>query len=212
MMNGITEDHQFKTRSGWKYFHEIELDKDELYCWEMTPKTGGFLNKSYIENTTTFKNTCRGFLKPVKKEFHLSYTNELYYIKNKYIDSIMTPNHKCPAALLETDNYKDQYVELQPAREIYENVNKCWEIATEDDDSEYDDYQSMFGVTEYFTKSPILFNLENKWNSLFYKLMPADFKVIIKDSSIVSFTMSETPSINENMLIYARRNGTEFWI
>ena len=43
--------------------------------------------------------------------------------------------------------------------------------------------------------------------------MPADFKVIIKGcSSIVSFTMSETPSINENMLIYARRNGTEFWI
>ena len=33
-MNGITEDHQFKTKQGWKYFHEIEIKKDDLYCWK----------------------------------------------------------------------------------------------------------------------------------------------------------------------------------
>ena len=161
MINGITEDHQFQTSSGWKYFHEIELEKDELYCWEMTPKTGGFLNKKLLRIPPPLKNTFRGFLKPLKKS-SIMYTHELYHIKNKYIDSIMTPNHKCPAALLETDNYKDQYVMLQPAREIYENVNKCWDIANDDDDNEFDDYQAMFGVTEYFTKSPILFNLEKQ--------------------------------------------------
>ena len=49
-MNGISDDHQFKTRSGWKYFHEIEVEKDELYCWRFKKANGGFLNKSFLSN------------------------------------------------------------------------------------------------------------------------------------------------------------------
>lgn len=32
-MIGITSDHEFKTRDGWKYFDDIDIQKDELYCW-----------------------------------------------------------------------------------------------------------------------------------------------------------------------------------
>lgn len=29
-MNGISSDHQIKTKDGWKYFGQIDINKDEL--------------------------------------------------------------------------------------------------------------------------------------------------------------------------------------
>ena len=55
-MIGITDNHEFKTQDGWKFFHEIDINKDELYCWNFKVVVLEPCNKEYIYNNNIKNN------------------------------------------------------------------------------------------------------------------------------------------------------------
>ena len=88
-MIGITEDHEFKTRDGWKFFHEIDIKKDELYCWRFKEidddPCGLWYCDSYEQNGNQITNSANFYISPDKKCFYSKNDCDLFQIKNDYI-------------------------------------------------------------------------------------------------------------------------------
>ena len=117
MFNGITEDHQFKTKEGWKYFHEIDIKKDELYCWRFKvideDCSDSIYEYNYLQEGKPVKENSIFYIKPLEKKFHLKNNCDLYQIKNEFIDLIATETYEIPVIFIHGENRYDNYSDLE---------------------------------------------------------------------------------------------------
>lgn len=200
-MIGITEDHQFKTRDGWKYFHEIE--NDELYCWKFVYYDGqeyGLINyreRLMTQNKQRFYEPCQSFIKPLQKHFYLSNDRDLFEIKNEHMDLITTNNYLLPVARVDYDDRYGNYNDVMTIDSILKQVNKG-----------NDDF-GIYAFSETLTTSS-----DCQLDEIMFKLESTHFKKITtRNTSIVCFTMPDVSYNNEESCrIYVRRNGKEFWV
>ena len=224
-MYGFSDEYQIKTKDGWKYFHEIEIDKDELYCWkfeEMEKLPDRMIYAEYrVENHRFVKDSLNAYVKPLKKHFYLENDCDLYQIKSYFIDVIVTSNYKIPCVFKHFDyKIKDRSSPL-PANEFYEIVkNEPHKQVYYDNipDSEYDSDESeseelqmsgMYVFSEMLIKHSPPHKIY-RWSDLEFKLNPSDVKKIdTRNTSIVNFTM---PELQENFSwkIYLKKDNKEF--
>lgn len=216
-MIGVTDDHEFKTRDGWKKFDEIDIGKDELYCWYFDIPTYDCDQTDVGEiwyNYNTIKNQydeyievpTKSYIQPVRKRcFALNDSIDLFHIKNDYIDVTLSQKYILPTIYIDECDRYGNYCELDTIEEIYKKALK-WDSNNNTDlcvcalseklmeNSEYDDYTI---------------------NKLAFKIEPSHFtKIKYSDNSksIVSFELPELIEKDATWRIYARRNGKEFWI
>ena len=211
-MIGITEDHEFKTRDGWKFFHEIDIKKDELYCWRFKAidddPCGLWYCDSYEQNGNQITDSANYYISPEKKYFYSKNDCDLFQIKNDYIDTIVTSNYSIPIVMEHYENRYDNWSDLEPLTDLYERVN----VSQKKSDTEEE-------FTEYyyaFTETLINHNPPHKWycwKDLMFKLKLSHFeRLTTRDKKIVCFSMPELIDKNVSWRIYVRRNGKEFWL
>ena len=211
-MMGITDDHEFKTRDGWKYFGDIDIQKDELYCWKFKemdedPCESCYCH-SYEQNDKQIIDCDNFYINPDKKIFNSNNDYELFQIKNDYIDTIVTSNYSMPIIMENYDNRYDNYSELTPltdlCKSVYESQKKT--DAQEEDDCGY------YGFTETLINP----NYPNTWyglRDLMFKLELSHFeRLITRDKNIVCFIMPKLIDKNVSLRVYVKRNGKEFWL
>lgn len=209
-MQGITDDHQFKTKNGWKYFHEIDIEKDELYCWRFKAIDDDcselLYEYNYLQEGKPVKENNIFYINSLKKNFHFKNNCDLIQIKNEFIDITATANYNIPVIFIHGENRYDNWSDLEDLKGLYERVIYLDEVNKK---LEWEHNMSAFSETlikkpnhKYYTLSDITF-----------KLHPSHFtKIISRDRSIVSFLMPKLLDKNVTWRIYARRNGKEFWV
>jgi hypothetical protein len=208
-MIGITEDHEFKTRDGWKFFHEIDIKKDELYCWRFKviddDPCGLWYCDSYEQNGNQITDSANFYISPEQKCFYSKNDCDLFQIKNNYIDTIVTSNYSMPIVMESYENRYDNSSNLKPLTFIYEHVYS----------SEQSDTEEEFGVSA-FTETLINHNPPHKWygwQDLMFKLKLSHFeRLTTRDKKIVCFSMPELIDKNVSWRVYVRRYGKEFWL
>lgn len=214
-MIGITSDHEFKTKEGWKTYSEINIDKDELYCWEfsLSEYDGDPLELNYIYTHRKLvgndwvRYPDQKYIKPLEKNFQLANNCELFEIKNDYMELIATKNYIIPTVFIdECDRYGNVSDDFT-LEELYKIIKK-WES---NDDIDL----SAFGFSEKLIKEELEINKfdDYKIGELTFKISKKDFKKInMRETQIVSFTMPELEHKYHYTHIYVRRNGKEFWV
>ena len=214
MFEGITDDHQFKTRDGWKYFHEIDIEKDELYSWYFDAPTYDCDHVDVAELYYNYKciEEAKGkyvdipqqkYIKPLKKEFYLMKNCDLYKIKNDFIDLTVTSNYILPTIYIDESDRYGNYCDIDSIDKIYQNAKK-WNLNENED-------LCVKAFSEILIKDG---NYENyQLNKLVFKLEHSNFeKIKARDKSIVNFVMPGFKNEFISWRVYVRRNGKEFWI
>jgi hypothetical protein len=210
-MIGITDDHEIKTQNGWKFFHEIDIKKDELYCWRFKAidddPCGLWYCDTYEQNGKQITDSANFYISPEKKWFYSENDCDLFQIKNDYIDTIVTSNYSMPVVMVNYENRYDNWSDLEPLTDLYERVYHSQEKKT----NIVDEY-GMYALTETL----INHNTPHKWygwQDLMFKLELSHFKKLTtRDKKIVCFSMPKLIDKNVSWRIYVRRNGKEFWL
>lgn len=200
-MNGISADHQIKTKDGWKLFGQIDINKDELYCWEFSAIDDDPSQLNYSDSIS--------YIKPLKKYFVNKNNLELYQIKNEYIDTIVTKDYKLPVALANEDDRYANWSELAKPLDLIEYLKdaemlkkqnkysygmKCFSESVSNSSFEYYDYEDLY-----------------------FQIKLDDIKKLeTKDKYIICFLAPNIEKVRKDLYkywrIYVRRNGKEFWI
>jgi hypothetical protein len=214
-MIGITDDHEFKTHDEWKFFHEIDINKDELYCWNFKAVDVDPCDKMYlrnnIENNRFVRESSHSYIKPNKKHFNLSNDCDLFHICNRHIDTIVTLNYGLPVVMVHSENKFDEWSDVEPVIDIQKRVNDIF--YSQDEDDGYGSYIGMFTFTENRINNHHPPRICYRWWDVMYQLEPSDFKrLTTRDKSIISFTMPSTGDKLKSWRPYVRRNGKEFWL
>jgi DNA-directed RNA polymerase II subunit RPB2 len=172
-MHCLTLDHEILTDSGWKYFQDINITKDKLYTMEFNET----INETYEENrkfNTTYKL-------PTASHYYPNREQELYHIKNEYIDTIITKEHRLPVKYqIGVDNAHNEYM-LLTIKDIYDDLHK-WR---------FDLYPDKYSIY-----------INNQ------ELVNINFEDITKLPSQIETTFCFTMP---DETFYVRRNGKEYW-
>jgi hypothetical protein len=211
-MIGITSDHEFKTRDGWKYFDDIDIQKDELYCWRFKETDEDpcdlWYCDSYEQNGKQIIDRANFYIKPDNKLFYSKNDCDLFQIKNDYIDTTVTSNYTIPIVMENFDNRYDNWSELCSITDLYKSL---YNLQKKTNTLEYDEC-GYYGFTEKFI-NPISPNTWYGLRNLMFKLELSNFKrLTIKDKNIVCFIMPKIIEQNVSWRVYVRRNGKEFWL
>jgi hypothetical protein len=211
-MMGITDDHEFKTRDGWKYFDDIDIQKDELYCWRFKGIDDDpcdlWYCDSYEQNGKQIVDRANFYINPKKKLFYSKNDCDLFQIKNDYIDTIGTSNYSMPIVMENYENRYDNWSDLLPLTDLYKGAYE----SQKKPDTQEDDECGYYGFTETLI-NPIS---SHKW----YGLRDLMFKIELshverlttRDKKIVCFIMPRIIDKDVSWRIYVRRNGKEFWL
>ena len=210
-MIGITDDHEFKTKQGWKLFSEIDINIDELYCWDFSlPEYDGDpmeLNYRYTHRKLIGNNwekyPDQKYIKPLKKHFQLVNNCELFEIKNDYMDLTSTKNYIIPTVFIDECDRYGNISDIHNLEELYKSI-KYW-------DSNDDIDKSAFGFSEKLIEKEEY----NDYNirELTFKICQNDFRrIFVENKIIISFTMPDLENKDHYTHIYVRRNGKEFWV
>ena len=213
-MSGITDDHEFKTRDGWKRFDEIDIEKDELYCWYFDIPTYD-CDKTDVGvlwyNYNTIKNQyneyievpTKSFIRPLRKESYLSNGIYLFQIKNEFIDLTVSQKYILPTIYIDECDRYGNYCELDTIEEIYKKATK-WDASNNTDLSVCAFSEKLIENSEY----------EDYYlNKLAFKISPSHFtKLTLENKNMVYFKMPQPTEKDVTWRVYARRNGKEFWI
>ena len=211
-MIGITSDHEFKTRDGWKSFDEIDVQKDELYCWRFKetdedPCELWYCN-SYEQNGKQIIDRSNFYIKPDNKLFYSNNDCDLFQIKNDYIDTTVTSNYTIPIIMENYDNRYDNWSELLSLDNLYKSL---YNLQKKTNTLECDEC-GYYGFTEKFI-NPICLNTWYGLRNLMFKLELSNFKrLTTRDKKIVCFIMPKIIDKNVSWRVYVRRNNKEFWL
>ena len=211
-MIGITDDHEFKTKDGWKSFDKIDIQNDELYCWRFKETDEDPCElcycDSYEQNGEQIVNSENFYIKPEKKMFYSKNNCDLFQIKNDYIDTIVTSNYTIPIVMENYDNRYDNWSELLPLNDLYKSVYDLQKKIDTQKDNEY----GYYGFTEKLI-NPIEPNTWYGLRNLMFKFELNNFKKITTiDKNIVCFIMPKLTDKNVSWRVYVRHNGKEFWV
>ena len=211
-MIGITDDHEFKTRDGWKYFNDIDIKKDELYCWQFKETDEDpcelCYRDIYEQNGKQIIDSANFYINPEKKMFYSKNDCDLFQIKNNYIDTVVTSDYTIPIVMENYENRYDNWSELLPITDLYKSVYESQKKSAtkEDDDCGY------YGFTEKLI-NPICSNTWYGLRNLMFKLELSNFKrLTTRDKKIVCFIMPKIIDKNVSWRVYVRRNNKEFWL
>jgi hypothetical protein len=117
----LTMDHEVLTDNGWKHFNDITND-DKLKTLDTL--TGEHSFENHIE-----------------KLYYKKEGRTMYNIKNDYIDTIVTENHRFPYILDKYDLEEDDNIKIDTIENIINNYNKkvyfmnkdkCFEVKLKD--------------------------------------------------------------------------------
>jgi len=211
-MMGITDDHEFKTRDGWKYFDDIDIQKDELYCWRFKETDEDpcalWYCDSYEQNGKNIIDRENFYIKPDNKLFYSKNDCDLFQIKNDYIDTTVTSNYTIPIIMENYDNRYDNWSELLSLDNLYKSL---YNLQKKTNTLKYDEC-GYYGFTEKLLNP----NYPNVWyglRDLMFKLDLSHFeRLITRNKKIVCFIMPKLIDKNVSLRIYVRRNGKEFWL
>ena len=211
-MIGITDDHEFKTKNGWKSFDEIDIQKDELYCWRFKETDEDpcelWYYDSYEQNGKQIIDRANFYVNPEKKIFNSNNDCDLFQIKNDYIDTIVTSNYTMPIVMENYENRYDNWSELLPLTDLYKSVYESQKKT----DAQEDDECGYYGFTEKLI-NPIYPNTLYGLRDLMYKIELNHIKrLTTRDKNIVCFIMPKLIDKNVSWRVYVRRNSKEFWL
>ena len=209
-MMGITDDHEFKTRDGWKYFDDIDIQKDELYCWAYEGDVGDprdvWYCNSYEQNGKQITDCANFYINPEKKIFNSNNDYELFQIKNDYIDTIVTSNYSMPIIMEDYENRYNNWIDLVSITDLYKSVYESQKKT----DTQKNDECGYYGITEtLISPSYTWYDLIN----LMYKIELNHIKRLPTiNKKIVCFIMPKRIGEEASWRVYVRRNGKEFWL
>ncbi len=156
------ENHEILTQNGWKIFKDIN-DEDKLFS----------LNIKTLETS---------YDKPIEKHYYKKDVRDMYHIKNEYIDTIVTDNHRFPYMYSNSDSNNIIINELNTIINDY---------------LQFDNLQN--------TKIEFLNYNKNYSNKLGkFNVNKTDIKELELNCDVFCFTMP-------NETFYVRSNGLEFW-
>jgi DNA-directed RNA polymerase II subunit RPB2 len=172
-MHCITSDHEVLTDSGWKYFQDIDIERDKLYTMEFQPTTLETYNENMKFNTA-YKHA-------IDRHYYPNREQELYHIKNDYIDTIITSEHRLPVRFqIGDDNAHNEYF-MTTIEALYNSMLT----------KKLDMYTDKYSL---FINNQTLIDVE----------LDDITKLPKKVETTFCFTMPDET-------FYVRRNGKEYW-
>jgi DNA-directed RNA polymerase II subunit RPB2 len=169
----LSKDHEVLTDSGWKYFQDIDISRDKLYTMEFKPTTKETYNENMTFNTT--------YKHPLESHYYPNREQELYHIKNEYIDTIITKEHRLPVRYQIGDDTTFNEYMLLTIEQIYNDLRK-WD---------FDMYPDTYSI---YINNQTLVNINLEDITKLPKQIETTF----------CFTMPDET-------FYVRRNGKEYW-
>ena len=210
-MAGFINDLEIKTKNGWKTFNDIDIKKDELYCWRFKAVDDDCLDScyeyNYLQEGKPVKDSSIFYINPEQKIVHSKLPRNLIHLKNNYIDFIATENYGVPIIFSNGENRYDNWCDIEPLSSVWDWVKSL------NNNNDVDLENEMF----CFSETPL--NESSKQVSfvklfdICVKLQQSDFSRVSNiNKSIVSLVMPKPLDDNVTWRIYVRRNKKEFWI
>ena len=209
-MIGITDDHEIKTINGWKKFEDIDIKRDKLYCWKFNEFDDDPCGLNYIMREINDGTITRDissdhcYIEPLEKTIKKACSNDLFHIKNDFIDLIATSNYKVPAVIVSPIDRYDNFADLDTILEYYKAI-ESWSKKPNDDRAEF-----------YFLSEKAIKEVVDdwfSWENIMVKLELSHFTILTAvNKSIINFTLPSTGNNKLTWRIYVRRNGKEFWV
>jgi len=167
------ENHEILTQNGWKKFMDI-TDNDKLFSLDI-------------------KTLETSFDKPIKKHYYKKELRDMYHIKNDYIDTFVTDNHRFPYLYSNNDiDIDNKYTNIR--------LNEMKNIITEYNEIiEYNEFNHKNNKLEF-----LKYNTNNLNNLETFKIDKMDMNEINLNCDVFCFTMPKET-------FYVRHNGLEFW-
>jgi DNA-directed RNA polymerase beta subunit len=174
-MHCLTMDHEVLTDSGWKYFKDIDITNDKLYTMEFKSNEGEIVNENLKFNTS--------YKYPLQSHYYKDKEVQLYHIKNEYIDTIITKQHKLPIRFQLGDNNSYNEYFMITIEELYSSLKI--------------DNSLITGIPDkysFFINEQILVDININDITILEPIIDSTF----------CFTMPDET-------FYVRRNGKEYW-
>ena len=161
------ENHEILTQNGWKNFIDIN-DEDKLFSLDI-------------------KTLETSFDKPIGKHYYKKQLRDMYHIKNDYIDTIVTDNHRFPYIITKNDNSNDNANDNANDNIIMNELNTIIKSYFEYNKLEFLKYDT---------------NFINKLKK--FKVINQNITELEINCDVFCFTMPKET-------FYVRSNGLEYW-
>lgn len=166
-MHCLTMDHEILTNTGWKYYNDIDITVDKICTLNLYDKS-------------------IHYHKPLNKHYYPNYKCRLYHIKNNYIDTIITDNHKLPILYVSDDDHTYYVYKFMTASNLYETLRRC-------------------AYFNYNTHTYCILTKPDNNDDITHEIK---FENITKLTPSIETTFCFTMP---NETFYVRRNGKEYW-
>ena len=193
-MQGISTEHQILTDSGWKYIHEIDIDKDRLYTLEFEKEE--YCHSHYPKTK---------FIKPLKKNYYENYEEEMYHINSINIDLLMTKDYLLPV------NTPNQGCSYSGSAGLF-HIDTIIKILKDSDKLKFGEKNEIMFYSE---KDKLSLKEYQKDNAVYYQfnITISNIKKIKPNGvSIFNFTMPESINKDINYRIYVKNDDKKYWV